>query len=176
VQRLILGQTDQPTAVLRYAVFLPSNTGPMKLITDMALSPGEATDAKWGRLGLEEIRDALAAALETIAGPVADQILRSIYSGETPPRTAVELFLWSAQGQSGKRPSNTLNSTIDLDSLGPPTHPDRPALQGMFAVAGDTPTASAQSRRNLIVHALIRMALDWGYLDARARLVPLASG
>ena len=46
----------------------------------------------------------------------------------------------------------------------------------MFAVAGDTPTASAQDRRNLIVQALIRMALDWGYLDARARLAPLASG
>jgi KAP family P-loop domain len=176
VQRLIIGPADESAAVLRYAVFLPDNTGPMRLITDIALSPREATDAKWGRLGLEELRDVMAAALEATAGPVADQILRSIYAGEAPPRTAVELYLWSAQGQSGDRPSNTLNSTIDLDTLGPPTRPDWPALQGMFAVAGETPTTSAQDRRHLIVHALIRMALDWGYLDARARLIPLASG
>jgi KAP family P-loop domain len=175
VQRLILGPADQPAAVLRYAVFLPGQTGPMRLITDIALSPSEATDAKWGRLGLEEVRDTLAAAAEAAAGPVAGQILRSTYSGGIPPRTAVELFLWSAQGQSGGRPSSTLNNLIDLDALGPPTRPDQPALQGMFAVAGNTPTATAQERRNLVVHALIRMALDWGYLDARARLIPLAS-
>src|SRR6266536_3014612 len=148
----------------------------MRLITDIARSPGEATDAKWGQLGLEELRDALAAALETSAGPVSGQILRSIYSGETPPRTAVELYLWSAQGQSGGRPSSTLNSMIHLETLGPATRTDHPTLQGMFAVAGDTPTDTAQDRRNLIVHALIRMALDWGYLDARAKLGPLASG
>ncbi len=34
----------------------------------------------------------LAAAAETAAGPVAGQILRPVYSGEIPPRTAVELF------------------------------------------------------------------------------------
>jgi hypothetical protein len=175
VQRLILGPADQPAAVLRYAAFLPSHTGPMRLMTDIALSPNEVTDAKWGRLGLEEVRDTLATATEAAAGLVAGQILRSIYSGEIPPRTAIELFLWSAQGQSGGRPSSTLNNMIDLDALGPSTRPDQPALQGMFAVAGDTPTATAQERRNLVVHALIRMALDWGYLDARARLVPLAS-
>jgi len=45
----------------------------------------------------------------------------------------------------------------------------------MFAVAGNTPTATVQDRRNLVIHALIRMAIDWGYLDARARLVPLAA-
>jgi hypothetical protein len=174
VQRLILGPTDQPAAVLRYAVFLASNTGPMRLITDIAVSPGEATDAKWGKLGLEEIRDALAAALEASGGPGADQLVRSIYSGEMPPRTAVELFLWSGQGQSGGRPSTTLNNTIDLDALGTPARADMPALQGMFAVAGNTPTATVQDRQNLVIHALIRMALDWGYLDARANLVPLA--
>ena len=50
VQRLVLGPDGQPAAVLRYAVFLPDNTGPMRLFTDMALSPTEATDAKWGPL------------------------------------------------------------------------------------------------------------------------------
>jgi hypothetical protein len=45
----------------------------------------------------------------------------------------------------------------------------------MFSVAGDTPTATMRERRNLVIHALIRMALDWGYLDARARLIPLAA-
>ena len=69
VQRLILGPADQPAAVLRYAVFLPGNSGPMKLITDIAVSPGEATDAKWGQLGLEEIRDTLVAAIEAAGGP-----------------------------------------------------------------------------------------------------------
>jgi hypothetical protein len=175
VQRLILGPVDQPAAVLRYAVFLPGNTGPVaKLITDMAVSPREATDAEWGKFGLEEIRDALAAALEAASGPETDQLVRSIYSGEMPPRTTVELYLWSGQGQSG-RLSTTLNNILDLDALGTPARTDMPALQGMFAVAGDTPTATIQDRRNLVIHALIRMALDWGYLDARARLVPLAA-
>ena len=50
-----------------------------------------------------------------------------------------------------------------------------PALEGMFAVAGNTPIATVQDRRNLVIHALIRMALDWGYLDARVKLVPLAA-
>jgi hypothetical protein len=176
VQRLILGPADQPAAVLRYAVFLPGNTGPvMKLITDIAVSPGEATDAKWGKLVLEEIRNALAAALEAAGGPRAGQLVRSIYSGEMPPRSTVELYLWSGQGQSGDRPSTTLNNMIDLDALGTPTRTNMPALQGMFAVAGNTPTTTVQDRRNLVIHALIRIALDWGYLDARARLVPLAA-
>jgi hypothetical protein len=175
VQRRILGPADQPAAVLRYAVFLPGNSGPMKLIADIAVSPGEATDAKWGQLGLEETRDTLAAALEASAGLGAGELLRSIYSGEAPPRTAVELHLCSSQGQSDGRPS-TLNSMINLEALGEPARSDRPALQGVFAVAGNTPTVTVQDRRSLVVYALIRMALDWGYLDARANLVPLATG
>lgn len=176
VQRVILGPADQPAAVLRYAAFLPRNTGAAtKLITDIAVSPGEPTDAKWGKLGLEEIRDSAAAALEAAGGPGADQLVRSIYSGEMPPRTTVELYLWSGHGESGGRPSTTLNNIIDLDALGTPARTDTSALQAMFAVAGNTPIATAQDRRNLVIHALIRMALDWGYLDARARLVPLAT-
>jgi hypothetical protein len=176
VQRLVLGPADQPSAVLRYAVFLPGNTGPVtKLITDIAVSPGEVTDAKWGKLGLEEIRDALSAALEAAGGPGADQLVRTIYSGDMPPRTTIELYLYSGHGQSGGRPSTTLNNMIDLDALGTPTRTDMPALQGMFAVAGNSPIATVQDRRNLVIHALIRMALDWGYLDARAKLVPLAA-
>ena len=175
VQRLILGPADQPAAMLRYAVFLPRNGSAAKLIIDISVSPGEPTDAKWGKLGLEEIRDALAAALEAAGGPGADQLVRSIYSGEMPPRITVELYLWSGSGESGGRPSSTLNNIIDLDALGTPARTDMPALQGMFAVAGNTPAATVQDRRNLVIHALIRMALDWGYLDARARLVPLAT-
>jgi len=175
VQRLVLGSDDQPAVILRYAVFLPDNTGPMKLISDILLSPTAATDAKWGRLGLDELRDLMAAALESSAGPLAGQVLHSIF-GETPPRTNVELYLWSAQGQSSdSRPSNTLASTIELDTLGPPTRPDQPAQQGLFAVAGDMRTATLQDYRYLSVQALIRMALDWGYLDAPAGLLPLAS-
>jgi len=43
----------------------------------------------------------------------------------------------------------------------------------MLAVDGETSTVTMQDRRHLIMHALIRMALGWGYLDARAALVPL---
>jgi hypothetical protein len=70
----------------------------------------------------------------------------------------------------------TLNRVIDLDALGIPTRTDWTALQGAFAVAVNTVTATAQERQSLIIYALIRMALDWGYLDARAKLVPLATG
>ena len=87
----------------------------------------------------------------------------------------LELYLWSPQGESGSRSSGTLADMIDLDVLGPPTRQDRPAQQGMFAVAGDTPAATEHDRRYLSVQAFIRMALDWGYLDAPAVLIPLAS-
>lgn len=97
-----------------------------------------------------------------------------VFSGEKPPRTTLEFYLWSPQGESGDR-SGTLADMIDLSVLGPPTRQDRPAQQGMFAVAGDTPASTEHDRRYLSVHALIRMALDWGYLDAPAALVPLAS-
>lgn len=176
VQRLIIGPADQPAALLRYAVFLPDSNGPMKLIFDISVSPKQETDKNWGLLGLEDIRDVLTAALEATAGPVTEQLLRSIFAGEAPPRTAVELYLWSAQDTTGDRPSNTLNNTVDLERLGPPAGADRSALQGMFAAAGDTPTTTTRERRHLVVHALIRMSLDWGYLDARAQLMPLASG
>jgi len=147
----------------------------MKLILDVALSPTESTDGKWGKLKTEELRDLMAASLAASAGPVSDQIIRSIF-GEPAPRTAIEMYLWSAQGQGATgRPSNTLASTIDLDILGPPTRPDQPADQGIFAVAGDTPTVTPQDRLHLTIQALIRMALTWGYLDAPARLLPLAS-
>jgi KAP family P-loop domain len=177
VQRLNIGPAGQPAAVLRYAAFLPDNMGrgPMKLVADVAVSPEAATDAKWGKLSLAETRDALAAALGACADPLAGQILRSIYAGEVPPRSTIELYLWAAQGQSGSRPAITLDKVIDLDALGPPARENYSATQGMFAVAGGTVIASAQDRRNLVVHALIRMALDWGYLDARPRLEPLAS-
>jgi hypothetical protein len=175
VQRLVLGPAEQPAAALRYAVFLAGDRGSvMKLITDIAVSPTEATDAKWGKLRLEEVRDALAAAVEGVGGHEADPMVRSIYSGEMPPRTTVELYIWSGAGESGGRPATTLNAMIDLEELGAATRPDLLPRQGMFAVAGTTPTATPQDRQNLVVHALIRMALDWGYLDARARLIPLA--
>jgi hypothetical protein len=46
-----------------------------------------------------------------------------------------------------------MNNIIDLDALG-------------------TQARTVQDRWNLVIHALIRMALGGGYLDAQARLVP----
>lgn len=34
-------------------------------------------------------------------------------------------------------------------------------MQGMYAVAGDTPTATVMDCRKRVVHALVRMTLDW---------------
>jgi hypothetical protein len=147
----------------------------MKLIADIAVSPAEETDALWGRLRLQEVRDALTTAVQSSAGAVAEEIVRSVYSGELAPRATVELYLWSAQGQANGR-ATTLETMIDLGGLGETTRPAQPAQQGMYAVAGDTPTADAIACRNLAVHALVRMALDWGYLDAPASLATLAGG
>jgi hypothetical protein len=175
VQRLTLGPEGEPTAVLRYAVFLPGSPGPMTLIADIAVSPQEATDARWCKLGLGELRDVLDVALDAAAGPGAGQLVQSIYSGEMPPRTTIELHLTARHGQGGSGRTATLHDLIDLDPLGAQARTDQPALQGMFAVDGDTPAITVQDRRNLVMHALIRMALDWGYLDARAAVVPLAT-
>ena len=69
VQGQLVGLDDQPTATLRYSVLLPNNTGPMLLITDIALSPSEATDSLWTPLGPGELCDLMAAALASTAGP-----------------------------------------------------------------------------------------------------------
>lgn len=175
VQRQLLGQDDQPAAILRYSVLLPNNTGPMLLISDIALSPTQTTDTLWAQLSPAELRDLMADALATTVGPVADEILRSVFSGEKPPSITLELYLWSSQGDAGSRPQGSLADMIKLDVLGAPARPDRPPQQGMFAVAGNTPAATEHDRRYLAVQALIRMALDWGYLDAPGALIPLAS-
>ncbi len=175
VQRLNVGPESEPAAVLRYAVFLPGNHGAMKLITDIAVSPRETTDAKWGKLGLGELRDALDVALDAVAGPAVDQLVGSIYGGEMPPRSTTELYLEAGHGQGGTDRTSTLHDLIDLDPLGARARADQPALQGVFAVDGDAPTVTTQDRRDLIIHALIRMALGWGYLDAKAALLPLGS-
>lgn len=125
-------------------------------------------------MALEEVRDVLAGAIESVAGPMAGHMLRSIYDDEEPPRATVELYLWPSQGVSD-RPFGTLDKTINLEPLGTLARADRPPQQGMFAAAGDTPVATPEERCSLVVHALIRMSLDWGYLDARAHLGPLAS-
>jgi hypothetical protein len=52
-----------------------------------------------------------------------------------------------------------MNNIIDLDALSTQARTDMPSLQAMFAVAGDTLTATVQDRWNLVIHALIRMAL-----------------
>jgi hypothetical protein len=174
VQSLTIGPADEPTATLRYAVILNDSYqgGPVKLIADIAVSPKQETDDRWGLLSLEEARNLLAGAAESTAGPMAVELLRSIFKGEEPPRATVELYLWPSQGTTGNRPSSTLDTRISLEPLGPPARTDRPPQQGMFAAAGATPTATASERLSLVVHALIRMALDWGYLDARAHLTP----
>jgi hypothetical protein len=175
VQRLVIGPSGRPLAVVRCAVLLPSGGELMRLILDIALSPTPQTDQEWGRLTLEEVRDLLATAAEGTAGPAGEEIIRSLFAGDMPPRSTIELFLWSAEGGTGKRQSSTLSDTIDLERLGLSTRPNQPPRQGMFAVAGDTAVTTDQDRRNLIVFALVRMALDWGYLDARSQLAALAS-
>jgi hypothetical protein len=162
VQRLVIGQPDRPLAVARCGVLLPGGGELVRLILDIALSPTPQTDQEWGRLTLEEVRDLLAAADEGTVGSVGEEIIRSLFAGDMPPRETIELFLWSAEGGTGERQPSTLPDTIDLERLGPSTRPNQPPRQGMFAVAGDTPVTTDRDRRNLIVFALLRMALDWG--------------
>ena len=109
----------------------------MRLITDVYLSPTQATDTRWAPLSLVEVRDVLAAALDVAGGPVAETILRAVFSGELPARAAVELYLYPAQAQGDGRRQTTLADMIDLASLGSPTQQDQTASQGLFAVAGD---------------------------------------
>ncbi|MHB1873929.1 MAG: P-loop NTPase fold protein [Streptosporangiaceae bacterium] len=176
VEQLVLGPTDCPAVMVKVAVFLPGNPGTMRLITDVYLSPTQATDANWAPLSLTETRDVLVTALDVAGGAIAEAILRAVFSGELPTRTAIELYLYPGQAQIEKRASTTLEYMIDLKPLGALTRPGQPASQGLFAVAGDTPISSAQDRHYLCGQALTRMALDWGYLDAPAALESLAHG
>jgi hypothetical protein len=174
VQRLVIGPSGRPLAVVRCGVLLPGSGELMRLILDIALSPTSQTDREWGRLTLEEVCDLLAVAAEGTVGSVGEEIIRSLFAGDMPPRATIELFLSSTEGGTGERQSSTLPGTIDLERLGPSTRPNQPPRQGMFAVAGDTPVMTDRDRRNLIAFALVRMALDWGYLDARSQLAALA--
>jgi len=174
VQHLIIGEADHPSASLRYAILLPEPGGPLRLITDVAVSPSAETDAKWGKLTLTEVCDVLVAGLRATVGEVAEQVLTSIYSGELPPRDAIEFYVWSAQGQSNGR-ATTLATTIDLDPLGSTTRSGQPPQQGLYAVAADIPTGDIRHCRHLVTYALIRMAMDWGYLDGREAIARLVS-
>jgi hypothetical protein len=175
VQRLVIGPQDRPSAVVRCGVLLPGRGELMRLILDIALSPTPQTDQEWGQLALEEVRDLLVTAAEGTVGPAGEEIIRSLFAGDMPPRTTIELYLWSGEGGGGERQSSTLPDTIDLGRLGPSTRPNQPPRHGMFAVAGDTPVMTDRDRRNLIAFALVRMALDWGYLDAKSQLAALGS-
>jgi hypothetical protein len=174
VQRLVVGPSGRPSAVVRCGVLLPGRGELMRLILDIALSPTPQTDQEWGRLTLEEVRDLLAAAAEGTVGPTGEEIIRSLFAGDMPPRATIELFLSSAESGTGERQTSTLPDTIDLEPLGSSTRPNQPPRQGMFAVAGDTPVMTDRDRRHLIASALVRMALDWGYLDAKSQLAALA--
>jgi hypothetical protein len=55
------------------------------------------------------------------------------------------------------------------------TRPGQPAQQGLYAVAASIPAGDIGHRRNLVTHALIRMAMDWGYLDGAAVIARLSS-
>jgi hypothetical protein len=174
VQRLVIGPSDRPLTEVRCGVLLPGGGELMRLILDIALSPTPQTDQEWGRLTLEEVRDLLVAAVEGTVGSVGEEIIRSQFAGDLPPRATIELFLWSAEGGSEERQSGMLPDMIDLERLGPSTRPNQPPRQGMIAVAGDTPVITDRDRQTLIAFALVRMALDWGYLDARSQLAALA--
>jgi hypothetical protein len=65
--------------------------------------------------------------------------------------------------------------SIDLDQLGSTTRPGQPAQQGLYAIAADIPTGDIRHCRNLVAHGLIRMAMDWGYLDGAAVIARLSS-
>ena len=96
----------------------------MKLITDIAVSPGEATDAKWGQLGLEELRDTLVAAIE--ASPTR-LVNRSLFHTAADPRLAFLVGMPSPVA-SRRNPQTTIElrdlpgSAALIETAEPATH------------------------------------------------------
>jgi hypothetical protein len=155
---------------LRYGILLPDEMGLVRLVADVCLSRPAAESQPWRQLTLEEVRYLLGASLEATGGAVAANVLSMILPGETPRRSWVEAHLATTTpadptGHSG----TTIGDVVDLEPLGTATRPS-PAIQGSFAVDGSMVLQTPADFDYLASQALLRMALDWGYLDAQEGL------
>jgi hypothetical protein len=92
-----------------------------------------------------------------------------ISPGETPRRSWVEAHLATPPADPTGEPGTTIGDVVDLKPLGTATRPS-PPVQGTFAVDGSMALQTQADFDYLASEALLRMALDWGYLDAQQGL------
>jgi hypothetical protein len=159
---------------LRYGILLPDQVGPMRLVADVCLSRPPAASEPWPQLKLEEVRYLLGACLESTGGEVAAAVLSMILPGETPRRSWVEAHVSSTPANPIGLPGTTIGEMVDFEPLGPATRPASP-VHGRFAVNDGIALGTPADFDYLAAQALLRMALDWGYLDAQQGLEGIIS-
>jgi hypothetical protein len=166
---VLADQGYQSPTWLRYGILLPDQMGLIRLVADVCLSRPAAESQPWRRLKLEEVRYLLGASLEATGGAVAATVLSMISPGETPRRSWVEAHLATTPADPTGQPGTTIGDLVDLKPLGAATRPS-PPVQGTFAVDGSMALQTPADFDYLASQALLRMALDWGYLDAQQGL------
>jgi hypothetical protein len=148
--------------------------GPMRLVADVCLSRPTAEPQAWPQLKLEEVRYLLGACLEATGGEVAAAVLSMILPGETPRRSWVEAHVSSGSAAPIGHPGTTIGEMVDFKPFGTATRPF-PPVEGRFAVNDGMALETPADFDHLAAQALLRMALDWGYLDAQQGLEGIIS-
>jgi hypothetical protein len=157
---------------LRYGILFPDQMGLIRLVADACLSRPSAESRP--QLKLEEVRYLLGACLEATGGQVAATLLSMILPGGTPRRSWVEAHVSSTPADPIGNPGTTIGEMVDLEPLGTATRPSSP-VQGRFAVSDNMALETPADFDYLAAQALLRMALDWGYLDAQQGLEGIIS-
>jgi hypothetical protein len=152
---------------LRYGILLPDQTGLIRLVADVCLSRPAAESRL--QLKLEEVRYLLGACLDATGGQVAEAVLSMILPGETPRRSWVEAHVSGTPADPIGHSGTTIGEMVDFEPLGTATRP-YPPVQGRFAVNDGMALETPAHFDDLAAQALLRMALDWGYLDAQQGL------
>jgi hypothetical protein len=171
---VLAGQGYESPTWLRYGILLPDQMGPMRLVADVCLSRPTAEPQAWPQLKLEEVRYLLGACLEATGGEVAAAVLSMILPGETPRRSWVEAHVSSGSAAPIGHPGTTIGEMVDFKPFGTATRPF-PPVEGRFAVNDGMALETPADFDHLAAQALLRMALDWGYLDAQQGLEGIIS-
>ncbi len=130
-------------------------------------APGEdegAPERQLARVTLADVAHVLATCLRATAEDVPTACLPTLVGTAGLPRTSIELYTFAGRmGTPSSSGPRTLADTVDLEPLG--AGGQHPPTEWRFAAEGDLSLRGEHEPGDVVVTALRRMALEWGYLD-----------